>query len=1057
MNRKQKKIAYVFKVVVGSLFLSLLFGAHARAIFVDDVSEEAVKKSTRIAASAVESRYHLNLQSIQDQGENFNVSAQKGQSPQVLLYFNPSDPKPGMELEARAFPEFFGNEGDTLYYTWYIKRKNCGLDTSPNKEKRDICDWNGDKKITVEDWKIEAMQSIAARNFDATCSLNGSLSDKDRATCAENMYNPAAPSRINPTGSKGVDGDRDGYRATFGGDGRSMFADNCTSSSGSGNNSGDIDPFVPSDALVGDPPHPSIRLSSSQTSILSDSAITATLSATDTLYASISGFPEVGSQFCYETYGIELGKPHGSYWCSGADSGNWDTVLAYTRSGDTLEYFSSYSMNGMWKRTVTPVSGIFSAGHTYHLFWRDSTTLAMASAKLTVTNGEPKVSGGTCTGSGVCYIHDFSDGYNYELPSCKHLFPKSYEITDSGSIKEVGNIGGSDGKFPIKEEQFWLTNPEDPSTAQNGNKDEANLAGMGQDTFRWTYAPGDQVGVAVEGVSMYNTKYANSSMMVMWALPRSKCEVKNKSSRSESIKGYDVSIKTSNTDIDDCLEDNLVDPTEGGQAENVELSLSVTPETPSAKLIPQYVAANDQAVAKTGDILQVNASSSNASQAPSSSYTWRVQASKDGTFNSRFSDGNVWTDITQDLQTAKNMSVPNGNNIASLSIDLNLNETQFTDPKTQALIPGFGQYFIDDVAYFRILVSATENFSGAVSRSGVSSIVVKVVANKSIDVYDVDTVKDAATGLVSVKRNATTFCTSNIFQQTICPALNNQIIGVNLATSAGEIRDYSWTLNDHLLTCTSAVSSECSNEKQGSVNFFPVSGKVGDLYVLTVVASNAETGKSFTVSRRFQIVDPDFDIVSNDTEAAWPKYLGRYVNLDGSESEDMSKTSFDGVVGGIAKLSAIFRPTVLGTFILNGIKSGDDQNEMVWSINGEPFKWNDTGLSLSLDGNVGDIYTVTLSGAYNQPRELRKALYDIWHISPFSSETARFSKEIQIQLIDGNNYLGKAKLNTFFASLLSAVPPFVLFSVRLILSLALILLIIGGAFSLAPETKDDTV
>ncbi len=883
-----------------AVFLAVFF-VFPRGVFAD-ITDVFVTNMPTFSGTITnfERRYHLNLESLQNQGENFNVSSQKGQSPQVLLYFSPSDPKPGTEMEARAFPEFFGNEKDTIYYTWYIRRKGCDLDDSPSEEKLKLCDrdsspsgsnWRvdrfGNKRIiSVEDWKIEAMQAIVAGSFDSTCSLNGSLTDEERTTCAENMYNPDAPSRVNPTGSKGNDRDEDGYRATYGGDGKS------------GQNS-------------------------------------------------------------------------------------------------------------------------------------------------------------------YCYIHDFQDGENYELTSgCEHLFPNNYRIDGNGRIERDGNIGENDDSFSIDEERFWRTDPEDPSTAQNGNKDEANIAGLGQGTFKWTYQPEDRVGVVVEGASLYTTKYDDSSMMIMWALPKNVCAVVGKGTKQITTKGFSsdataqVTINTSTTDINDCLEDNLVDPTEGAQAENVDVSLSYAPDAPSAKLIPwSDDAADAKSIAQTGDILTVNAASSNVGQgAALTNYTWRVQASKDGTFNTRFSDENVWTDITRDLQTAKNISSPNGNNVPSLSINLNLNSDSYTDAKTNTIIPGFSEYFVDDVAYFRIMVSATTNFAGAVSQSGSSSVVIKVVANKSIDVYDVSAVSDSATGLMNVKRNDTALCTANTFQQTICPVLNNQIVGVYLSTGEGEVRDYAWTLNGQALTCTARVSGECDDTKQGAVNFFPVSGSVGDMYVVTVVANNAETGKSFTVSRRFQIVDPDFDIVSNQTETAWPKYLGKYVNLDGSETDDKSKTSFEGVVGGVAQLSAIFRPNALGTFVLNGVKAGDDQNEMIWSINGSPFKWNDTGLSLALDGNVGDIYTVTLSGAYNQPRELRKALYDIWRISPFSSETVRFSKEIQIQLVtlEGQED-ARGKSNTFFASILSAIPPFVLFSVRLILSMGLILLLVGVVFSFMPE------
>jgi hypothetical protein len=120
---------------------------------------------------------------------------------------------------------------------------------------------------------------------------------------------------------------------------------------------------------------------------------------------------------------------------------------------------------------------------------------------------------------------------------CEHLFPEA-----------PGHDTG-DGKFKEAEERFWRTNPEDPDTANNGNKDEANVAGLGQNTFSWNYQPGDKVGVAVEGVSILSTKYADASQAIMWALPKNDCSPSGKGSMTKNIKGYTVTIPTAKKDI----------------------------------------------------------------------------------------------------------------------------------------------------------------------------------------------------------------------------------------------------------------------------------------------------------------------------------------------------------------------------------------------------------------------------------------------------------------------------------------------------------------------------
>lgn len=112
-----------------------------------------------------------------------------------------------------------------------------------------------------------------------------------------------------------------------------------------------------------------------------------------------------------------------------------------------------------------------------------------------------------------CFMHSFSTGNEYELPSCQHLFPEE-------------NIAGEDlgdGSFGIEEEQFWRTDPGNNDTAGTTRMDEANVIGLGQIEFKWNYQNGDKVGVAVEGVSFEPTQYRDSSYKTMWALPKNEC------------------------------------------------------------------------------------------------------------------------------------------------------------------------------------------------------------------------------------------------------------------------------------------------------------------------------------------------------------------------------------------------------------------------------------------------------------------------------------------------------------------------------------------------------
>ena len=112
-----------------------------------------------------------------------------------------------------------------------------------------------------------------------------------------------------------------------------------------------------------------------------------------------------------------------------------------------------------------------------------------------------------------CYIHDFNKGADYELEDCEHLFPDT-----NGN----GTVG--DGKFGSSEEKFWHTDPLGNDTAGTGNNDEANVSGLGQYQFTWTYQSGDELGVVVEGISIEPTQYDDSSFKTMWALPKNTCD-----------------------------------------------------------------------------------------------------------------------------------------------------------------------------------------------------------------------------------------------------------------------------------------------------------------------------------------------------------------------------------------------------------------------------------------------------------------------------------------------------------------------------------------------------
>src|SRR6185369_1019043 len=167
------------KYYIGALLVFELFITSASPVFAGLFGGGISLPSASSIASDLEKRYHIDLGSAQNQGESFNVAANKQPTPEVSLFFNPSDPKDGQKLSAKAFPMYFSSKESNMYYTWYLKHAGCDLDNSPSGAKRSLCDRNGDGRITVEDWKVEAAQIISQNGFDTKTADYGDDNDSD--------------------------------------------------------------------------------------------------------------------------------------------------------------------------------------------------------------------------------------------------------------------------------------------------------------------------------------------------------------------------------------------------------------------------------------------------------------------------------------------------------------------------------------------------------------------------------------------------------------------------------------------------------------------------------------------------------------------------------------------------------------------------------------------------------------------------------------------------------------------------------------------------------------
>ncbi len=927
MRWSQKK----YKIFFSALLLIPLFLGSASPASAGLFGGPSIPSASSML-SQMEKRYHLDVGSIQNQGESFNTADTKKPTPEVSLFFNPSDPKDGEKISAKAFPMYFSNNENELYYTWYLKHVECGLNNSPDQNERTLCDRDGNGRITVEDWKIEAAQIIAENGFDKADANYGS------------------------------DTDNDGYKARFGGDNKVSTPNHCyVNDAVSGKNyelgdAGDIDFECPGGT----------------------------------------------SPVCLEEE---------------AEISPEDITVPGDGSGDMTSQAFSFGDSGVCNVAGLPACGV------------DGVPKCAVGYPRCVSDVKYNTGCGTelssCSGGG--------GGVN---TYCRHLFPLV-----------PGHVTG-DGSFGADEEDFWGTNPADPDTADNGNKDEANVSGLGQSSFTWNYTSGDQVGLAVEGTSMITTKYDDSSSMIMWAFSKKDCPISladETGTFNKTIKGYAVTMYAADLDMNKCLERNLVDPTQGGQATNLEVSVSATPDTP----------INDETEDKGGDLVIAQASVNNASKSINDIFfEWDVEISN----NPQFRNGGdlVSAKVTSDLQRLKLLGGVKGIALDAIRLKLDiLNNGGYLLAGRQ-----IDDYLLADIGYLRFTAKASENFTSGTVRKGKSDVVVKFTSTgKKISAYKVNTkrVGDATQVLLPTPLSSGLICNDDSLDRSACRVIRNEIIGLRVDPT--DLTNFQWAINGTQLRCNRAVVSEdCEKDAGGNitvgqqnfVNFFPVTGNVNDSYTVTVTANDVKTGKTVTLSRAFHIIEPELAIQSVDLNAAWPKLVGQYKDVDGAASQacpngycsEYSTTVFEGFAGETLAFKAAFLPSFLA-----------DRAVRQWTVDGVAMT-EGNGMSITFDAlkEAPDVYNLGLAASVVQPQEIRQALRDIWNISPLDSPEIHFSASDQVELKEPGFAQGTLQgTKKYLATLASYIPASVMFSFRILLSVILILFTTRLFLGLLPE------
>lgn len=915
--KQLQKISTFLLLVTFVLQGTLGFSIPAQALGISIPSASQV-------ADQLEKRYNLDLGNLQDQAQRLNVADNKQLTPQVSIIFDPTDPRPGQKLTAKAFPLYFNGPQEQLYYTWYLRRADCNLDKNPGAERRNLCDEDGDGDITVEDWKIAAMGELARNGFS------------------------------NEDISYSADTDNDGYQARFGGSARVAVPNHCYFHDNASGEDYEIADASDTDFTCPDGRDPVC-------------VVTDQVMESGTIPASAAGTNDESDTFvvgtgnaCYVS-GSPICSRNGNVSCNTGEPRCIDRDVQ-NDCGSTLNTCS---------------------------------TISEASAN----------------------------------PICRHLFPNA-----------PGRESG-DGTFGIDEERFWRTNPADDSTAENGNKDEANIVGLGRVDFTWNYAAGDQVGVVVEGNSLFTTKHDDSSFKTMWAFSKNDCpmsEAEGTGSYTKTIKNYQVTIPTANIDLNNCLERNLVDPTQGGQSTSLTLQMVSSPENP----------VNDETEDQGGDVLTVQAIVDNGQKGSTEQFfDWRVEISNNPQFNNAI--GRV-ADITEDLVNAGLLSQAKGPGLDAVDISLNIKRNMRLAGRSLT------EYLSGEQGYLRVSSRVSENFASGIVRKGRTDTIVNFTSTRNkIIAYKAKPVLVGNKMQVELPGTDGIICQDARIDRAICRVIQNEVIGLKI--DAAGLTNFQWSINDTPLPCSSnTVSPSCAANTQNEVNFFPVSGGVGSSYTVSVTANDIESGKTVSLSRLFQVVDPTVAIVSGDPATVTPKFLGQYRDIRGEESgcpeglcNNYSKSVFQGQSGETLKLKTLFIPSFLSK-----------SSEIEWEVNGNSVTTSNPN-EVTVDAanaSPGQVVNVTVRGVTLQDNDTRRALIDTWGISQLDSGEERFESSVQIEMVEnsGSNQ-GIAGVRKYLAAFGTYIPETFLYTIRMMLSGALVLFVAGAAFVFIPESASVSV
>lgn len=611
-----------------------------------------------------------------------------------------------------------------------------------------------------------------------------------------------------------------------------------------------------------------------------------------------------------------------------------------------------------------------------------------------------------------CYVQDVASGNAFPLECDSHLFANAPDESTG------------DNSFGRNEEKFWHTDPTSADTAQTGNTDEATVAGLGMNALSWNYTAGDKVGVVVEGASIEPSQTRDASYRTMWAAPNGLCSgfgiEEDTWTNDDGIEETALHLKkngetlqeiTKVSDLNNCLYENLVAPSENSQASNkLEVALTYSPTSPI-----NDPATYDEPSLSNGDELTIQSSVSNPTDSAYLQYSWEVFASDEP-------NPDEWGDPIpkSSLPDATQME---GLGITSFKFKLNLAE-----PKK----------------YFNVKLTVKEA-SNDYTREGHASVLIPLSSNaNNLHVFATSISDTAPSGLSAPYISmADEICTSAT-ESALCPINKNEIVGLNVDSSS--LTDFLWTIDGTPFAYKECFFDNCDINKQTNVAYFPALKEVGESYTVALTALNKETGEKVNLSKMFKVTAPGLSISSADENVCKPVLLGNYIDLDGKSWPDYSETNFWGLADSSIKLQTKPASSFV-TWVVDG------QTIVPGAANSIDFPIDETGAITLPAKGYGESYTVSASALYAQGILVKTALNKYWGASYDDFYEKNLSSTINIDLQDSTSTVASVQAKKILATIYSGTPAYLAFLLRIALVAFLILFSSQLTLSFFPRTN----